>query len=276
MINKQEIMSFSKKYKLSPNVLEKDYILNWILYGIANSDILKDKWIFKGGTCLKKCYFEEYRFSEDLDFTIVDKNHLNTTFLLSEFLKISDWIYEQSGIEIIQDGLRFEEYKNPRDKISVQGTIAYRGPMQRIGSNSTVKLDLSNDEILVEKPQEKNIYHPYSDRLNIKILCYSIEEIFSEKLRTLVERLRPRDLYDVIHLYTDKRWKLNKNLVKEILNEKCNFKNVTIPTMGVLNEGGRKKDLISDWENMLRHQIADLESYDYYWSQLPAIFEWLK
>ena len=59
MINKQEIMSFSKKYKLSPNVLEKDYILNWILYGIANSDILKDKWIFKGGTCLKKCYFEQ-------------------------------------------------------------------------------------------------------------------------------------------------------------------------------------------------------------------------
>lgn len=269
-------MSFSKKYKLSPNVVEKDYILNWILYGIANTDILKDRWIFKGGTCLKKCYFEEYRFSEDLDFTILDKNHLNSTFLLAEFLKISDWIYEQSGIKIIQDDLRFEEYKNPRDKISVQGIIAYRGPMQRIGSNSTVKLDLSNDEILVDKPQEKNIYHPYSDSLNIKIQCYSIEEIFAEKLRTLVERLRPRDLYDVIHLYTDKRWNLNKKLVKEILNKKCAFKNVAVPTMSILNEGGRKKDLISDWDNMLRHQIADLEPYDHYWCQLPAIFEWLK
>ncbi|HEY0410225.1 MAG TPA: nucleotidyl transferase AbiEii/AbiGii toxin family protein [Candidatus Dormibacteraeota bacterium] len=25
----------------------------------------------KGGTCLRKCYYETYRFSEDLDFTLV-------------------------------------------------------------------------------------------------------------------------------------------------------------------------------------------------------------
>jgi predicted nucleotidyltransferase component of viral defense system len=62
MINKQEIMTFSKKYNLAANVIEKDYILNWLLDGIANSESLKNKWVFKGGTCLKKCYFEEYRF----------------------------------------------------------------------------------------------------------------------------------------------------------------------------------------------------------------------
>lgn len=263
MINKQEIMSFSKKYNLSVDVIEKDYILNWLLDGISNSDLLKDKWVFKGGTCLKKCYFEEYRFSEDLDFTITDKTHINSIFLSSAFSDITQWIYEQSGIEMPEEGRRFEEYKNPRDKISVQGTISYKGPMQRVGSNATVKLDLSNDEILVNKPQ-------------MKISAYSIEEIFAEKLRTLVERLRPRDLYDVIHLHVDKRWNLDKKIVKEALKQKCEYKNVEIPTMNLLESGGRKKALISDWESMLRHQISNLEPYDYYWNQLPKVFEWLK
>jgi hypothetical protein len=32
---------------------------------------LSNQWVFKGGTCLKKCYIETYRFSEDLDFTVL-------------------------------------------------------------------------------------------------------------------------------------------------------------------------------------------------------------
>lgn len=156
-------MQFAKKYNLNANMIEKDYVLNWLLDGIANSDTLKDKWIFKGGTCLKKCYFEEYRFSEDLDFTITDKAHLNTSFLLLEFQKISTWIYEESGIEIPIKDLRFEEYINPRRELSVQGTVPYRGPMKRAGSNPTVKLDLTNDELLVNQPDLRKVHHPYSD-----------------------------------------------------------------------------------------------------------------
>jgi predicted nucleotidyltransferase component of viral defense system len=174
-----------------------------------------------------------------------------------------------------EEDLRFEEYNNPRGKMSVQGTISYKGPMQRVGSNATVKLDLSNDEILVNEPQLKKIHHPYSDIKQMEIQAYSIEEIFSEKLRTLVERLRPRDLYDVIHLYADKRWKLDKKIVKETLKKKCEYKNVNIPTIELLETGGKKKALISDWESMLKHQIANLESYQHYWDQLPRVFEWL-
>ncbi|GAI08967.1 unnamed protein product [marine sediment metagenome] len=48
--------------------LEKDYVLSWILIGIAKSKIC-DMLSFKGGTALKKFYFPDYRFSEDLDFT---------------------------------------------------------------------------------------------------------------------------------------------------------------------------------------------------------------
>jgi predicted nucleotidyltransferase component of viral defense system len=275
MITKQEIMQFAKSQGLSANTIEKDYILNWILFGINNASELKDTWIFKGGTCLKKCYFEEYRFSEDLDFTLQDESHLNGSFLLDIFKKISEWIYDESGIEIPIERLKFEEYNNPRGKLSVQGTIPYIGPMQRKSSISTIKLDLSNDEIIVNRPDQRLIYHPYSDQNTIQFKTYSIEEIFSEKLRAFVERLRPRDLYDVIHIYNDDRWQPNHTIVKRTLIDKCNYKAVPIPTMEYLEDSGKKEDLINDWQDMLAHQISNLEPYDIYWNELPKVFKWL-
>jgi len=100
MISKQEVMDFSRKHNLLANTIEKDYVLNWILKGIANSSILSSNWVFKSGTCLKKCYFEDYRFSEDLDFTIIDPSHINNKFLMPVFINIGKWIYDQSGIDI--------------------------------------------------------------------------------------------------------------------------------------------------------------------------------
>ena len=51
------------------DVLERDYLLSWILAGIGEVDLLRDTLVFKGGTALKKCWFGDYRFSEDLDFS---------------------------------------------------------------------------------------------------------------------------------------------------------------------------------------------------------------
>jgi len=58
-----------KEVGLSWETIERDYILSWILAGVAVNEKLQNKLIFKGGTALKKCYFGDYRFSEDLDFT---------------------------------------------------------------------------------------------------------------------------------------------------------------------------------------------------------------
>ena len=196
------------EYNLPANLIEKDYVLSWLLAGIFNSVNLNKKWIFKGGTCLKKCYFDEYRFSEDLDFTIVDSKHMDVDFLLTEFVKISAWIYEESGIEVPIDMIKFEQYENLRGNISIEGKIAYKGPMLRKGSNATIKLDLTNDEILVRKPDTRSIYHHYSDVVACNknpIYTYCIEEIMAEKLRALVERMRPRDLFDIINIHFDTR-----------------------------------------------------------------------
>lgn len=127
LIDRQEIMDFSRELSLAPNVIEKDYMLGWLLAGISNHADLSKSWAFKGGTCLKKCYFETYRFSEDLDFTLSEAEHQDESFLISAFTKIADWIYDAAGIEIPRELIRFDVYKNPRGKYRFKGGLLTGG-----------------------------------------------------------------------------------------------------------------------------------------------------
>ena len=92
MIQKQELLDLAKDFGLQPNVVEKDYLLGWLLAGIGEHPATRDTWVFKGGTCLKKCFFETYRFSEDLDFTLTDPAHLDEAFLHKLFQEVGDWV----------------------------------------------------------------------------------------------------------------------------------------------------------------------------------------
>ena len=277
MIDKQEVMNFSREFGLSPQVIEKDFTLGWLLAGIAARPVIGRSWAFKGGTCLKKCYFETYRFSEDLDFTLTNREHLTEAFLLETFKQISDWIYENSGIEIPTDTIRFDVYENPRGKNSVEGRVGYRGPMQRRGDVPRIKLDLTDDEVLVLDPVKREVHHPYSDRPEegIHVLCYGFEEVFAEKIRALAERERPRDLYDVVHLYRREGFNPDRALILDTLAKKCQFKNIDVPTMDILTNQPQREDLEADWENMLAHQLPVLPAFQQFWDELSNVFDWL-
>ncbi|MDI6735830.1 MAG: nucleotidyl transferase AbiEii/AbiGii toxin family protein [bacterium] len=277
MIDRQEIMDFSREFGLTPNVIEKDYVLGWVLDGISNHPEIGSNWVFKGGTCLKKCYFETYRFSEDLDFTIANSDHLNQEFLIKAFQEVVGWIYDMTGIEISKETIRFEVYENPRGNISVQGRISYRGPMKSGGSLPRIKLDLTNDEILVLNPVNREVHHPYSDRPEegIHVQCYCFEELFAEKIRALGERLRPRDLYDVVHLYRHDDLRPDRVFVMSTLKQKCEFKKIVVPTMEILERKPERAELETEWRNMLAHQLPALPPFEQFWQELPAIFEWL-
>ena len=71
MIAIDEIREIAAKVQLTNLVVEKDYALGWLLWGINQHSVASADWVFKGGTCLKKCYFETYRFSEVLDFSYI-------------------------------------------------------------------------------------------------------------------------------------------------------------------------------------------------------------
>lgn len=149
MIDKREILDEATALGLNPHVVEKDYVLGWLLWAVGSHDELSDSWVFKGGTCLKKCFFETYRFSEDLDFTLTDPAHLDEDFLQNVFADLSAAIYDRTGIEIPINAQRIDLYRNPRERMACQARI-YRGPVSPLGANMPrIKFDLTADELLV-------------------------------------------------------------------------------------------------------------------------------
>jgi predicted nucleotidyltransferase component of viral defense system len=277
MLPKYEIIELATQANLQAHVIEKDYVLGWLLAGISQHAALRDSWVFKGGTCLKKCYFETYRFSEDLDFTLRDASHIDEAYLLQAFAEIAEWAYEQSGVEMPVDRLKFEIYTNPRGVRSAQGRVYYKGPATYSGKHSMprIKLDLSADEVLVDETVIMPVRHDFSDcpEDGISVRSYSYAEVFAEKIRALKERTRPRDLYDVINFYRRPESREVAGDVKSVLAKKCDFKGISLPSLADLNQ---HKDICSaGWKEQLSHQLQALPPFDSFWNELPAFFSWL-
>jgi len=277
MISKQEIMALAAELQLQAHVVEKDYALGWLLAGITAHPVIGPRWVFKGGTCLKKCYFETYRFSEDLAFTLQDAEQLDEIFLADVFVEISDWVYDACGLQLPPEARKFEVFTNPRGSLSAQGRVGYRGPLGRAGDPPRVKLDLAADEVLVLTPVQRPVHHPYSDlpEGGIHVLSYSFEEVFAEKMRALTERQRPRDLYDVVHLYRRQDLQPDRALVRSTLARKCEFKGIPVPTYAALTDRPERVAIEVEWEQMLAHQLPVCPPFGEFWQELPAVFDWL-
>lgn len=276
MIDKEEILERARILSLEPSVVEKDYILGWLLHAIGSHVELAEQWVFKGGTCLKKIHFETYRFSEDLDFTLRDPSHLEPEFLQRAFEKIASALYDEAGLELPTDRLRFDFRTNPRGQPAVEGRIYYRGPLGLPASAMPrVKLDLTADERLVETPERLPVTHEYSDRPaeGMTVLCYGYVEVFAEKIRALGDRGRSRDLYDVVHLFRRPEAHERAADVLRVLREKCKFKGLPEPTLEAIGRG--REAIIAQWDAMLGHQLPELPPFEAFWVALTDFFAWL-
>ena len=103
MIATSELQQLRSEWSLDLGVIEKDYVLGWLLAGIAQHPALAESWVFKGGTCLRKCFYETFRFSEDLDFTIVAGGPEEPEQLVKIFSEIAAWLLEESDVQIVVD-----------------------------------------------------------------------------------------------------------------------------------------------------------------------------
>ncbi len=193
MIKPGEIQKRANLVGVRDQQIEKDYILSWILWGVANHEQLSKILVFKGGTVLKKVYFEDYRFSEDLDFTLLD-NEIANEQIFDWFKETFEEIKEEANIplEIIDD--------NEHEDGGINFYIGYVGPLGGFGNNKRVKVDISRSENLEFEPVIKNAVVEYSDLEDYKLLCYSLEELLVEKLRCTMQRMQPRDYYDIWYL----------------------------------------------------------------------------
>lgn len=276
MIDRTEIIRLAGELGLQPQIIEKDYVLGWVLAGIARDEELSRSWLFKGGTCLKKCFFETYRFSEDLDFTVTESAQLDRDFLFGKFKALAAWLYDMTGIELPAEQLRFDVYDLKTGGRAGEGRITYRGPIApRGGSLPRIKLDLTADERVVLPSIMRAIAHPYSDAPEggIEVRCYAFQELFGEKVRALAQRARPRDLYDVINLFRHGDFRDAAAVIRDVVAQKCRFKRIPFPSFESLAPA--QAELFGEWSNMLAHQLPALPPVDLFWNELPEFFRWL-
>ena len=194
MITQKELQKAMISSRLRASQIEKDYVISWILAGIAQDKVLRNHLCLKGGTLLKKCYFNDYRYSEDLDFTMINGN-LSETDIKNGFLRVGEFVREESGNDI---SLKIDVETNHFGMMGFR--IDYTSVLGGIGANKFVKFDISTTEKMISPIEERQVFVNYSDQPITKILCYSLEEVLSEKMCALMSREQPRDLYDFWYL----------------------------------------------------------------------------
>ncbi len=273
MISRTDLNERVQEWGLREDIVEKDYVLGWLLWGIGSNPRLSASWAFKGGTCLKKCYLETYRFSEDLDFTVLPSGPIGPDEVMPLLQETFGRIYEQSGIDF---RVRPAALRVRPDGKSVEGRAYYRGPREAPGAAS-IKLDLTEAEQVIRPTILRQISHPYPDKLPTPatVRCYSFEELFAEKLRAMGERSRPRDLYDIVNLFRRQEFRPYAELIRSVYVQKCESKGVEVFTFDSLEHSQYRLELETEWANMLGHQLPVLPPFKSFWQEVPRLFDWL-
>jgi predicted nucleotidyltransferase component of viral defense system len=272
VITRADIVERVTEWGLTEEIVEKDYVLGWLLWGIGTDPVLSQTWVFKGGTCLKKCYIETYRFSEDLDFSVLPEGPFRPDEIDPLLQRTLARVTNESGIDFsIPPRLRLRP-----NEASTEGRIYYTGP-RRTPQPARVKLDISADETVVRPPVLQQIGHPYPDAFpnGGTVRCYSFDELFAEKIRAMAQRGRPRDLYDIVNLFRRNDLRMYPDAIRSALVEKCAAKNIAVPTAGDFSGSPLLVELESEWGNMLGHQLPALPPLEPFLEELPLLFAWL-
>lgn len=226
-----------KRLGLPWEVLERDYLLSWILAGVVQVESLRDTLVFKGGTALKKCYFGDYRFSEDLDFSGLEGVPTGSAMeravqeACSAAVNLLD---EYAPVEISCE--RYTE-REPHPGGQEAFTIRARFPWQR-QPQTRVMIETAMDEKVLKPAPKRKVLHEYGEPIEQEISVYALEEIVAEKLRAILQhmerlehrgwsRSRARDYYDLWRVLGVYRDRMDLSDFPTFLAEKCAIRKVS-------------------------------------------------
>jgi predicted nucleotidyltransferase component of viral defense system len=241
--------------RIPENVIERDYCIAWFLAGLAQCD-LQPALAFKGGTALKRCYFGDYRFSEDLDFTLPAS--LDFDDLRGRLEDVYRLVRSESGIEFQYDRKDHRKHVN-----SFTFYLRYNGPLPR---GSDLKIDVTPQERLVFPLCSRDVLRGYDEYVDLPVnrtvQVYSLDEIVAEKVVALADPARhePRDLYDFWYLTSQDHVELSEAVVSAI-GEKLAFRKK--PCDGVEVAIAKKEDRLKAlWTKRLDYQMAKLPAFE--------------
>ncbi len=226
-------------------LLEKEIILHKLLRELSNNPLFRENFVFKGGTCLIKCYFDYYRFSEDLDFSWKNQQ----AFSLKSQKEIRRALSAEITAIIQLLGrvaqklhLNFKPDKSNTKYIELGGSnkfstfkLWYRSEMS--GTEQFVKIQINFLELflhpfnampaksLVQKLNHKEFAFLFPEEAEtflsiLMVDCYSLSEILVEKFRAILTRrdVKARDFVDVFVITGGKKVRF-QNLRTEIIRK---------------------------------------------------------
>jgi predicted nucleotidyltransferase component of viral defense system len=261
-----------KRLGIPWDVLERDYLLSWVLAGIGRVDALRDALVFKGGTALKKCYFGDYRFSEDLDFSAV--GDVPTGEAMEEAIReacaaAAQLLDEYAPVEITCE--RYTE-RDPHPGGQEAFTIRARLPWQR-APQTRVMVETAVDEKVLKPPPVRRVLHEYGEPLEAEVRVYALEEIVAEKLRAILQhveklqergwsRSRARDYYDLWRVLGSYRDRMDLSGFPAFLREKCAVRNVAFTGPDDFFQEPMLAYVEKTWQQWLGPLVPDLPSFE--------------
>ena len=245
MIDYLQVQRLSLKNNISPEIIEKDYFIELVLFYFSKNSSLCENFVFRGGTALKKVYFPEYRFSEDLDFVIDSQKEIN--------------VYQERIIQILQKISTDYPIKIDNrfifERDQLQLFIVY-DIIPDIKGIKELKVDILKDYYIPKHERKRLLFsYPEFENKNSILETYALESVVCDKIgRILDVDNEPRDLYDLWYLL---KLNLEIKIVRKEFKNKYGYK-ILIPNL--LREIV-KDDYKQNWENRLIHQIIDLPDF---------------
>jgi predicted nucleotidyltransferase component of viral defense system len=253
MIPEATVKSLARRQGIDPAVIDRDHALGVVLWAMDSQSSLRG-WVFKGGTCLRKCHFGDYRFSEDLDFTVTGKLSVAAA---QEAISSCAPATASQGIQLMLDEMHVEVMNDDYGRESVEIKVPYRGAL-RMGSAQNVQFHLSADEELAFEPVTLPLLHPYEDApaLECRIRAYALEEVLAEKLRAAAGQRRhavARDIYDIASVV---RRGGDAGAALSALPGKAAYKGVDLSDAAARFRA-REDEYAASWDRTLAYLVVD-------------------
>jgi predicted nucleotidyltransferase component of viral defense system len=226
-------------------VVERDYVLAHIVAQLHQVELENGgRLVFKGGTALRLVHIGEYRYSADLDFTLINASVEAATAAMAVVLAAAR---DHAGLPMLE----LTAGGNP--------AITYVGPLGA-GRPRRIKLDISDAEV-VETVQERTILADvWSDLPDaIPFDVYPVEEIAAEKVRCIIQRVQCRDLYDIFRLAEDVGVDFSE--VRPLFNRKAAAKGID-PTLFEDRFEDRLDRYRTRWDTEMHEHVADPPRFD--------------
>lgn len=268
---RRRIQDARKASSVEQQVIERDYAQSYVLHGLEETPELRDTLVFKGGTALKKVHFGRYRFSEDLDFSMVDgpTGAALETAIRSAITRAERGVQEIAPVRFTVE--RYEE-REPHPAGQEAFTVRAQFPWQR-QPMVPVKIEVTHDEPVLLPAPRSIVRHGYGEALEVQVRTYSLEEICAEKLRATQQTLaklkvrgwtrsRARDYYDLWHLAREPDANVAWDQVSSIVGDKCRVRNVQLESVDVVFDELLLTEVRSSWDRTLGPFVPNLPAAD--------------